>query len=630
MADYGSNNDRGYNLLLRVEETGTSTANNTSTVRVQLWLRNGQTTFGMYNCSASVSIDGQTLSWSGRPDMYSMNSSLHLIDKTITIAHNSNGQKTIGFSATFSGSGGWSPGQLNTGNQFLRLRDIPRSSTASVSGNMIGSPITISINRASADFTHHVSWQFGSLSGVVATGATTSCSWTPEVARLALQIPNATSGIGTILVQTVYGGKVIGESRIQVALQLPSSVVPSLSSISLSDLNTIAQNAITGNTFASLESNPKVIFNGATGIYGSTIPSSGYRAEVFKFEGNKWVQLQNVTSSQNGGVGGINHVGRAKISAFVTDSRGRQSPRKEVEITLLEYFKPILSFTSVRVGTAMNQLNVIRKVKIAPLIVDNTQKNRATMTWDIIDLATGTKTTNVGGAANWTTTTEHTKENFQATLNGTYDQTKSYTIIGHLRDLFYESHFEFTVGPEKVVYGLSPTGMGIGKAWTRGILDVDGSQPSYFDGDIIMRNKKLIDIFYPVGTIYESTSSTNPSTFMGGKWERFGNGRTLVGVSESEAEFSSVSKTGGSKTHKHGKGDMVALVGSGNGRADTLGFVHDQAYTGDTNPTYVVSGGIVNDLKSKPLSHHTAIRGNTSETSSLQPYITVYRWRRTA
>ncbi|HGC8951764.1 TPA: DUF859 family phage minor structural protein [Streptococcus agalactiae] len=618
MADYGSNNDRGYNLLLRVEETGTSTANNTSTVRVQLWLRNGQTTFGMYNCSASVSIDGQTLSWSGRPDMYSMNSSLHLIDKTITIAHNSNGQKTIGFSATFSGSGGWSPGTLNTGYQSLRLRDIPRSSTASVSGNMMGSPITISITRASGDFTHKVTWQFGSLSGVVATGATTSCSWTPEVAKLAPQIPNATSGIGTILVQTIYGGKVIGESRIQVTLQLPSSVVPSLSSISLSDLNTIAQNAITGNTFVSLESNPKVTFNGATGIYGSTIPASGYRAEVFKFEGNSWIQLQNVATAQNGGVGGINHVGRAKISAFVTDSRGRQSPRKEVEISLLEYFKPILSFTSVRVGTAMNQLNVIRKVKTAPLIVGNSQKNRATMTWDILDLSTGTKTTNVGGAANWSTTTEHTKENFQATLNGSYDQTKSYTIIGHLRDLFYETDFEFTVGPEKVVYGLSPTGMGIGKAWTRGVLDVDGSQPSYFDGDIIMRNKKLIDIFYPVGTIYESTSYANPSTFMGGKWERFGNGHVLVGVSETESEFNTVSKTGGSKTHTLTINEMpvhshpqYVSANSGN-----------QAIRRD----YSSDGG----ASLYPQGNNTGNSGGGQAHNNLQPYITVYRWRRTA
>ncbi|WP_425227982.1 phage baseplate protein, partial [Streptococcus agalactiae] len=47
----------------------------------------------------------------------------------------------------------------------------------------------------------------------------------------------------------------------------------------------------------------------------------------------------------------------------------------------------------------------------------------------------------------------------------------------------------------------------------------------------------------------ESTSSTSPATIMGGTWERFGNGRVLVGVSENESEFKSVNKSGGSKTH---------------------------------------------------------------------------------
>ncbi|HGD4761777.1 TPA: DUF859 family phage minor structural protein, partial [Streptococcus agalactiae] len=190
MADYGSNNDRGYTLLLRVEETGTSTANNTSTVRVQLWLKNGYTTFGMYDCRASVSINGQTLSWSGRPDMYTAHSSLHLIDKTITVSHDSNGSKTISFSATFTGSGGWSPGTLNTGSQTLRLSDIPRSSSATVSGNMMGKVVTITIKRASSDFTHNITWHFGSLSGTIGTGIATSVTWTPSISQLATQIPN--------------------------------------------------------------------------------------------------------------------------------------------------------------------------------------------------------------------------------------------------------------------------------------------------------------------------------------------------------------------------------------------------------------------------------------------------------
>lgn len=61
--------------------------------------------------------------------------------------------------------------------------------------------------------------------------------------------------------------------------------------------------------------------------------------------------------------------------------------------------------------------------------------------------------------------------------------------------------------------------------------------------------KKLLDALHPVGSIYLSTSSTNPSTYFGGTWERFANGQVLVGVDTQETEFNTVQKTGGSKTH---------------------------------------------------------------------------------
>ena len=383
MADYGSNNDRGYTLLLRVEETGTSTANNTSTVRVQLWLKNGYTTFGMYDCRASVSINGQTLSWSGRPDMYTAHSSLHMIDKTITVSHDSNGSKTISFSATFSGSGGWSPGTLNTGSQSLRLSDIPRSSSATVSGNMMGQAVSITIKRASSDFTHNMTWYFGSLSGTIGTGIATSVTWTPSISQLATQIPNSTSGNGHLTLVTIYGGKTVGSMTIPISLNLPTSVVPTLDSISVSESHATAKTILTGNSFAQLVSNPKVTFNQGAGIYGSIIPSTGYRAEVFRFENNQWVQLPNVATSNDGLLGGINWTGRAKVSAYVTDSRGRQSARNEVEITLLEYFIPIFSFSAVRAGSSMNEVMVTRKLKIAPLTINSIQKNQATLTWEV-------------------------------------------------------------------------------------------------------------------------------------------------------------------------------------------------------------------------------------------------------
>lgn len=40
----------------------------------------------------------------------------------------------------------------------------------------------------------------------------------------------------------------------------------------------------------------------------------------------------------------------------------------------------------------------------------------------------------------------------------------------------------------------------------------------------------VIDQVYPVGSIYTSVTSTNPSTFFGGTWEAFGQGRCLFGV----------------------------------------------------------------------------------------------------
>ena len=54
---------------------------------------------------------------------------------------------------------------------------------------------------------------------------------------------------------------------------------------------------------------------------------------------------------------------------------------------------------------------------------------------------------------------------------------------------------------------------------------------------------------YPVGSIYITTDSTNPSETYGGTWEIYGSGRTLVGVDTTQAEFNTVNKTGGEKTH---------------------------------------------------------------------------------
>src|SRR5574344_1357679 len=59
---------------------------------------------------------------------------------------------------------------------------------------------------------------------------------------------------------------------------------------------------------------------------------------------------------------------------------------------------------------------------------------------------------------------------------------------------------------------------------------------------------------YPVGSIYISTSSTNPSSLYGGTWESYGQGRTLIGVgsgidANGTVQTFYVDQTGGEYTH---------------------------------------------------------------------------------
>lgn len=60
---------------------------------------------------------------------------------------------------------------------------------------------------------------------------------------------------------------------------------------------------------------------------------------------------------------------------------------------------------------------------------------------------------------------------------------------------------------------------------------------------------QVIDLVYPVGSIYVSTVATNPGTLFGvGTWAAFGAGRTLVGLNASDADFDTAEETGGAKT----------------------------------------------------------------------------------
>jgi hypothetical protein len=120
---------------------------------------------------------------------------------------------------------------------------------------------------------------------------------------------------------------------------------------------------------------------------------------------------------------------------------------------------------------------------------------------------------------------------------------------------------------------------------------------------------------YPVGSIYISTNNTNPQTIFGGTWTSFGEGRTLIGVDASDADFSTSQKTGGAKTHKLTKDEMPSHYHSINSASE------GQAYSSGTRRN-TLTGGTVGST--------TRETGGDQPHNNMQPYITVYMWRRTA
>ena len=130
-----------------------------------------------------------------------------------------------------------------------------------------------------------------------------------------------------------------------------------------------------------------------------------------------------------------------------------------------------------------------------------------------------------------------------------------------------------------------------------------------------------------VGDIHISIDSSNPSTRFGGTWERFANGRTLVGVDESDSV-------------------QLMKTSNQNGGSKNPLTSHDHSFSGTTSGTPIVEGTTSNPdirfqgstsgsgLKSATHTHAfngiTKKNGDNTNYNNWQPFITVYMWVRTA
>ena len=458
-----SNSNNGLYLNVYIEQGAQNIANNSTTVNWRVTVSR-PVYFHTYNLQGdstlSLALDGRNVH-SSNPTWEVWDGEATLASGSSTISHNADGTKSLPFSCTFNPNNGLHRTITVSGN--LGLTTIPRSSSVRVSAGVIGSSVTININRQNPSFKHTVRYKWAGKSGTIASNVDTSATWSIPV-DFANDIPNSASGTGTIYVDTFSGSTKTGTQSTTFTASVPANVKPTFSGITLSDVNGAAQNLISNSdTFIQVISNIKVAFNGAKGTYGSSI--TGYRAEI--------VGKNQATNSNGGSLGIMNYHGTIKIRASVSDSRGRWSDAREVSVTVLEYFAPALSFSIARTGSTSSTLTATRNAKIAPLTVGGRQRNTMTLTFKVAKLGTNAFTVD-NGQATGTWSSISSLVNSQANLAGNYLANQSWVVIGILEDKFTRTEFMVNVATESVVFSYDRSGVGVNKIRERGALDVKG------------------------------------------------------------------------------------------------------------------------------------------------------------
>lgn len=480
MATFNGTNKASFYAYLRMEvwENSKNVASNLTNVgyKISLVSSNG------YPYASGSSYpwqikEGGVVKASGSITSYNVpaGGTFQIATGNFNVAHNADGTKTGSFYSSFTGY----HGTVDVSGS-MALGTIPRASTPTLSASTVnyGASVTINTNRLSADFTHNIWASFSGEAVTIGNAYTTSATWTVPLTMMN-KIPNATSSFCTIYVDTYSGGTFIGTKTVILNTTVPSNIVPTISTKTHAE----AVSGLFENIGGYVQSLSKIraTLSGA-GSYGSTI--TGYEITIDgKTYGGSDVTSDVITSS-----------GSSTITYKITDSRGRTATGTNA-ITILAYAQPNLtSFTVARKVGATTTLQVNRNGTFSHL----TAKNTGTMV-----VYTKLKTTTDWGTAKSTVTST------TGTISGAIELTgHSDTLSYDVKVVFYDeftsvnpSTATLSVSTVTVPMSWSKTGIGAGKVWERGALDVGGD--GYVSGNLTVTGTG--------GNVYTTSKKPTPT-----------------------------------------------------------------------------------------------------------------------
>ena len=362
---------------LRVDWSATqNVANNTSKITCAMYLvqASGWSLAISGRSDNSTTIAGVSTTWASPAFNNSGGKTTKMATVTSgNITHNDDGTKQVTLSATFyfraSISGTYY--EKITASQTVTLDQIPRATTPILSASSVdmGGTVTISMPRASSDFNHGLYYMFaGTRTPIKSSGVGTSYTWT--VPDLAAFLPNAASGVLTIICETYDNGGLLGSKSVTLTAKVPASVVPTVGTVTVSEA--VANLASQFGGYVQNKSQVKANIT-ASGAKGSTITEYSATLLGRTYTGSSWTSAV-LTGS-----------GDQTLSVKVKDSRGRWSAAKPVTVSILPYSEPKLShFKVYRVNssgapaTDGNRVAVVYGYEVAGV----NSKNTASMVVD--------------------------------------------------------------------------------------------------------------------------------------------------------------------------------------------------------------------------------------------------------
>ena len=336
--------------LYVVWSSTTNVAANTSSVTAVVYLRSYTMRFTALT-NSYITINGNQLKFNGKVINKSSSSltDTELARHTVNVTHNSDGKKSIVITANLDFNGTVSGTYIDdiTASKTVTLDTIPRASGLSVPASVnTGSNLTATISLANSAFTHKLEYFIGGaskgVSGTIAAGTTTYAH--------AIQhawVPNANSATMTVRLYTYSGSTEVGRTEKTVTVNVPTNLVPSVTSITptvVNGLNSLGNVVATGGYCVEGKSQVKLVVAATPGS-GSTL--SSYEFSGPNISGNA-TTLTSTSATVTSSI--VKTPGTARYGVIAKDQRpNRASTQKTTDVTVYSYASPqITSITAQR------------------------------------------------------------------------------------------------------------------------------------------------------------------------------------------------------------------------------------------------------------------------------------------